>query len=480
MNNQKDESMQYGNEQDGVQTPEHGGEPMHKMKRLTEGAVLPVLLKLALPIMGASFVQMAYNLTDMYWVGYIGSEPLSAVGIAGFYIWLSVAFVVLVRVGTEVKVAHRTGARDDEDAQRYAGTGIVLATLIALAYSVLVIALAEPLIDIFNTTASVHRQSVDYLVVVSFGIIFTFLNPVLGAIFNSKGYSAFAFYANLLGTILNFALDPIFILGFGSIPPMGVVGAAVATIFSQMASTLVCLYVFFFKKKLFHDLRIRLLFQIQGFGERAKEVLKLGLAPAVHSAMFTLISIVIGILVSRYGTNANAVQKLGTQIESLSWMTASGISFALTAFIGQNFGAAEYRRVWDGYRIGMALCTVLGIVSTLLLFFLGEPLFRLFISDTEVVQMGGDYLRILALSQLLMCFDITCTGIFNGLGITKLPAVIGVTFNLIRIPMAYFLVTTSLDLNGIWWAITISSWLKGVFLLVFLRRDMRNFKSCVD
>lgn len=455
-------------------------EKVEKIKRLTEGPVFSVLLKLALPIIGASFVQMAYNLTDMYWVGHIGSDSLSAVGIAGFYLWLSMAFIILVRVGTEVKIAHRTGAKDDADAQQYARTGIFLSVCIAVFYGLFMFVFRESLIGIFHTSASVHQQSVAYLSTISAGVIFAFLNPVLGAIFNSKGYSSFAFYANLLGTVLNFIIDPLFVIGFGPVPAMGVVGAALATILSQAAVTFTCLYVLVYRNKIFPGMPFRIIASIRGFGRRTRDILTLGLAPAVHSAMFTLIGIVIGVLVSAYGNNANAVQKLGSQIESLSWMTAGGISFALTAFIGQNFGACEYNRVRDGYRIGIALAIALGIFSTILLYFFGEGLFWLFIKDGDVMRMGGDYLRILAISQLFMCLDITCTGIFNGLGVTRLPAIIGVVFNLIRIPMAYYFVTTSLGLNGVWWAITISSILKGVLLVFFLKRHLRYFYQLVD
>ncbi|MDO4799333.1 MAG: MATE family efflux transporter [Bacillota bacterium] len=444
--------------------------------RLTEGPVIPVLLKIALPIMGASFVQMAYNLTDMYWIGDEGSLSLAAVGIAGFFVWLSQALVLLARVGTEVKVAQRSGAEDEEGARSYARSGLLLGIGMAVVYTALVIVFRHALIGFFNTqNAFVEGEAVQYLTIVSFGFVFAFLNQIFTGIFNARGSSAAPFKINAVGLLVNMVLDPLLIKGFWIVPKLGVTGAAIATVFAQFLVTAIFAYQVFGRRFLFAR------FSLLRGGEPARtssdirDITKLGMAPAWHSALFTGIAIVIGRLISDFGPEAIAVQKLGTQIESISWMTAHGLSAALSAFIGQNFGARKVDRVRSGYRAGLSLAISIGVATTALLYLGAEFIYQLFVPEPTAIAMGGDYLRILAVSQLFMCVEIAGSGILNGLGRTTPPAVIGVSMNLLRIPMAIWLsMYTPIGLNGIWWAITLTSVFKGIIVFVFLKATMRR------
>jgi Na+-driven multidrug efflux pump len=173
---------------------------------------------------------------------------------------------------------------------------------------------------------------------------------------------------------------------------------------------------------------------------------------------------IIARIIAGWGTTAIAVQKVGSQIESISWLTAGGFQSAMSAFIGQNLGARKLDRVKTGYFVGLAIVSVIGVFATVLLFFFAEPLFAVFVEESETITLGIDYLRILAASQLFMCIEITTAGAFYGLGKPFPPPIVGISFNALRIPMAIGLSATSLGLNGIWWAISISSILKGTVL----------------
>ena len=213
--------------------------------------------------------------------------------------------------------------------------------------------------------------------------------------------------------------------------------------------------------------------------DQIRLIIKMGLPPAIQSGLFTLISIVIARIIANYGPLPIAVQKVGSQIESVTWMTASGFAIALGAFVGQNYGAKQYHRVIEGYRTAMRVSFALGIFNTLLLFFGAKWLFMIFIREPEAVALGVDYLRILGLSQLFMCIEITSSGAFNGIGKTEPAAITSIVFNILRIPMAlYFSQMTFLGLNGIWWSITISSVFKGVIVYIwfgFIIRSRREF-----
>mgnify|MGYP000988916750 CR=1 FL=1 len=156
-------------------------------------------------------------------------------------------------------------------------------------------------------------------------------------------------------------------------------------------------------------------------------------------------------------------------------MTAGGFQTAMSTFVGQNFGAKKWSRVIRGYFIGFAIMTVFGLLTTGLLIFASRPIFTLFIHEEETILYGIRYLKIFGLSQLFMCTEGVTAGAFNGLGKTIPPSVTGVSLNALRIPMALVLSSTALGLNGVWWAISISSILKGVILpvwhLIMLKRN---------
>jgi Na+-driven multidrug efflux pump len=168
-------------------------------------------------------------------------------------------------------------------------------------------------------------------------------------------------------------------------------------------------------------------------------------------------------LVAVFGPSALATQRIGTQIESLAWMVAGGFRVALAAFVGQNLGAKLYERIKEGYFKVLVPLVIYGLMINALLFFGAGALYKIFNPTVEVLSLGTDYLKILSLSQLFMVVEIATQGAFNGAGKNTPPSLIGIVFNGFRIPLAIIL-ANYYGINGIWWAISISSILKGTIL----------------
>jgi Na+-driven multidrug efflux pump len=199
------------------------------------------------------------------------------------------------------------------------------------------------------------------------------------------------------------------------------------------------------------------------------KVLKMGLPVAAQSGLFTIFGILIAKVIASYGPSAIAAQKVGVQIESLSYMTAHGFAAALSTYTGQNFGAGNMDRVKKGIISAFWIMSTFGIVTSLLLYVFAEPIFMIFISDTKALDIGVNYLRIISVSQLFMCVEITLSGGFNGLGKTLPPALMSIIFTGARVPLAYILGREAvLGLSGIWWTISISSIFKGVFAVIMI------------
>lgn len=451
---------------------ESEGRFMTKRLDLTNGDIFQSLLKMALPIMGTAFIQMAYNMTDMFWIGFMGSGAVSAVGIAGFFVWLSNGVVMLSKTGTEIRVAQETGQKNHSSAEEYARSGLHFIFILALIYTIILLVFRGNLIDFFNTrNESVDKMAVEYLIIVAIGMIFTFSNQVFTGIFNGRGDSKTPFYINTVGLVVNMILDPVLIMGIGGFLKLEVKGAAIATVLAQAVVSCIFIYHIKYKHKLFQNFTVFKAINTNII----KDIAKLAGFPAVQSALFTIISMFIARIIAQYGAGAIAAQKIGSQIESITWMTAMGFSVALGAFVGQNYGAKKLDRVLKGYKTAIKIAFVLGIANTVVLYFGAKWLFMIFIRETDTIALGIDYLKILAFSQLFMCVEITCSGVFNGIGKTKPAAITSMIFNLLRIPMALiFSKTEYLGLNGVWWSITISSILKGIIVYIWIEYKLRK------
>jgi putative MATE family efflux protein len=427
---------------------------------LTEGNILKKLITLALPIMGTSLIQMAYNLTDMIWIGVLGSSAVTAVGAAGFYMWFAFAFIVIPRIGAEVGVAQSIGRNDVNETKSYIRHSIQINVFFAVLYGITMITFRKELIGFFNIQSDdIIRMAISYLVIVSSGMIFFFLPPVLTSIFNGHGDSRTPFMINIIGLIVNIILDPLLILGIGPFPRIGVAGAAVATITAQFIVTMVFIYII--RKRT--DFFVGLNFLQKPDWKHIRKITRLGAPVALQSGAFTFIAMVIARILSGWGPTPIAVQSVGSQIESISWMTAGGFQTALSAFVGQNYGAKKWDRIHKGYFTAIGTISVIGIITSCLLIFLPKPIFSIFIREPDAIKEGIIYLRILGVSQLFMCIEITTAGAFNGLGKTVPPSIVGIVLNALRIPGA-LLLSIPFGLNGVWWSVSLSSILKGLIL----------------
>ena len=437
---------------------------------LTEGNILKKLIVLALPIMGTSLIQTAYSLTDMIWVGTLGSRAVTAVGTAGFFTWFAFAFITIPQIGAAVGVSQSVGKKDVKETKSYIRHSIQINLVFAILYGVVMIIFRKQLIGFFNIKATdIVSMASTYLAIVASGMIFFFMPPVLTAIFNGHGDSRTPFRINTIGLVVNIILDPALILGLGPFPRMGVPGAAVATIFAQFVVTITFIFVIRKKTDYFVDLN----FLQKPDWKHIGKIVRFGLPVAVQSGVFTFIAMIIARILSRWGSTPIAVQSVGAQIESISWMTAGGFQTALSAFVGQNFGAKKWDRIYSGYFTALGIIAVIGTMTTCLLIFLPGPIFSIFISEKAVIKDGIIYLKILGVSQLFMCLEITTAGAFNGLGRTMPPSIVGIVLNAMRIPGA-LLLSMAIGLSGVWWSISLSSIIKGLILtswfILFLKR----------
>ncbi len=436
---------------------------MEKNIDLLEGPIFSALFRLALPLMGISFVQMAYNLVDIMWLGRLSTASVAAVGSVGIFMWLAQAVTLISKVGLGVGMSQALGRGDHEEVKRVIESSIQVSIFFWLVIALTFFFGRDLLLGFYRLNSEVHNLARGYLAIVAIGMFFTFANPILSTLFVSRGNSMTPFKISLIALVFNMFLDPFLIFGWGIFPALGVRGAALATVLAQVVATI--LYIVTIQAGNTGDLKINL---SRFSNSHILDGLKLGIPSFLQSAIHAIIALILNRYVAGFGSNYIAIYSVGAQIESLSWMTAEGFSMGMSTFMGQNYGSRKFERLQDGFRTGMRIIVTIGVAVSLLLYFGNERLFSIFVpKDPDTIVRGGEYLQILSLSQTFMSIEIITGGAMNGLGLTRYPAMVATVFNLARIPMARILMP-SLAINGVWWAMSLSSVAKGIVLyLVF-------------
>ena len=434
---------------------------------LTKGPILKTLTKLAIPIMASSFLGTLYNITDMAWIGLLGSKAVAGVGVGGMFTWLSQGLAAMARMGGQVQVAQCIGRGERDRAHGFAQAAVQLATLMGMAYAVISLLFTRQMVAFFQLTdPEAQTAALSYTKIACGLIVFSFLTLTMTGLYTAQGDSKTPFLANLIGLVTNMILDPVLILGPGPFPKLGVVGAAIATVTAQaIVMTIMILGVIIQKKE-------NVLKGIRLTAKIPKEYLgglcRIGIPTAIQGMAYCAISMVLTRMVSAYGAEAVATQRVGGQIESISWNTADGFAAALNAFIAQNYGAGKMGRVRKGYRASLWTVGIWGLLISFVFICFPKAIADIFFHEPKAVATAVGYLVIIGFSEAFMCVELTTVGALSGLGRTRLCSIISIAFTSARIPLAIIL-GGLIGLSGIWWALSITSIIKGIiFTCTFL------------
>lgn len=434
---------------------------------LTKGPILKTLTKLAIPIMASSFLGTLYNITDMAWIGLLGSKAVAGVGVGGMFTWLSQGLAAMARMGGQVQVAQCIGRGERDRAHGFAQAAVQLATLMGMAYAVISLVFTRQMVAFFQLTdPEAQTAALSYTKIACGLIVFSFLTLTMTGLYTAQGDSKTPFLANLIGLVTNMILDPVLILGPGPFPKLGVVGAAIATVTAQAIVMMMMILGVIIQKKENVLKGIRLTAKIPK--EYLGGLCRIGIPTAIQGMAYCAISMVLTRMVSAYGAEAVATQRVGGQIESISWNTADGFAAALNAFIAQNYGAGKMDRVRKGYRASLWTVGIWGLLISFVFICFPKAIADIFFHEPKAVATAVGYLVIIGFSEAFMCVELTTVGALSGLGRTRLCSIISIAFTSARIPLAIIL-GGLIGLNGIWWALSITSIIKGIiFTCTFL------------
>lgn len=437
---------------------------------LTQGPILPVLTRLAVPIMAASFLSTAYSITDMAWVGMLGSKAVAGIGVGGMYAWLSNGLSTLARMGGQVHVGQALGRGEVEEARQYTAAALQLTTLFGILFGAVCLLLPEWLLSFFLLEDAVTKQYAKvYLMIACGASLLPFLNQTMTGLYTAQGDSTTPLKANAVGLVMNMVLDPVLILGLGPFPRMEAAGAAVATVSAQGVVTVILIGMM----KRDNLMRQAGIFRLAR-GYYFDRVVRMGGPVALQSTLYCAISMVLTRQVSLFGEAAVAVQRVGGQIESLTWNMGDGFGAAMNAFAAQNYGANRPDRLHKGYNISVIAVAAWGAIVGAAFLLFPAGISGLFFHEAELIPLSVDYFLILGICEPFMCVELLAIGALSGLGRTKLCSAISIVVTGLRIPLALGLSATGLGLNGIWWALTLTSVAKGILLHFLYLRTVRN------
>lgn len=458
-----------------------------------DGPLTPVILRLAWPVVMMMYLQGGYNIIDSIWVGQLlGKVALAGIATGGFVLWSIFGLTSLVTVGIMALVARRIGEDDLQAAESVATSGIWYSLLLSVVVGATLWFLVPSLFDLMGTDPDVTREGGRYLRVLVIGSPLIFLSFMIQRIFQAAGDMVTPMWLMFVTLIINAVLDPVLMLGLLGLPPLGVAGAGLATVFARLLLVSFGIWLLVKRRRIAsRPLHFSLVGRVPGLVPRITEgylrlrpaeirvwdwalfgsVLRIGLPPAISQTLFPFVYMVITRLPASYGPKHIAALRIGHTVEGISFFLALGFSIAAATLIGQNLGAQKPERAARSAWIASGIVFSILFVFSVCFYLFSHQIGAVFTSDQGTIAASAAYLKILAWSQVFMGLEIVLGGAFSGAGDTMPTMAIFVPFNLARIPLAYLLAgPAGLGIDGVWWAISGTSIVKGILIAFWFHR----------
>ncbi len=441
---------------------------MNDRTHITEGPITRTVFKLAVPVVIGMLMEVALSTTDYFWVGKLGAFAQDAVTSSMVVIWTIFATMAVVSVGITAIVSRFIGAGDIDKVTHYIRQGMMMATGMGLGFSILGLLLTPKLLGFMDTSPETMTMAVPYLRVFFGSALFFFLSDTSYAVFRATGDTRTPTTVGIGVVLINMALDPLLIFGWGPVPAMGVTGASIATGISIAGGAAVILSKVV-RGRLGYD--VGRLWSERPCLKSMGRIARIGLPASSHTFVFVFVYWFLIKFVHTFGETAAAAMGIGNRMESFSYLTCFGFSVAASTMVGQNLGAGQPGRAarcaWGavGSAVGLTL------IMTVLFIAVPEWIASIFTDDPRVLGIAVDYLIILGISQAAMAIEIVLEGAFGGAGDTVPPMIVSVPGSALRIPLAYYLCfTLDWGINGVWWTLTITTFLKAVALTIWFLR----------
>ena len=386
---------------------------MKKERDMLNGNAIKSIIIFSLPIMLSSLLQYNYSLVDNIIVGrYVSTDALAAVGNVGAINSFVIGAAFGLTSGFTIPVAHAFGAKDKRRVSHYSGSSVTVATVIGIFIVAAALLLSRPLLKLIKTPDEIIDLSQRYVNVLYLGIPFQMLSNNFTAISRAVGESKKPLYFFMISVGVNFVLDLLFVKQFG----WGVEGAAWATIVSEIiAAVLTGVYVF----RCNENIKITTADLKPDF-KTMWEQIKLGIPVSLQFTITAIGSMCMQTAINGFGANVIAGFTAAGRVENLTNIPMSGLGVATQTFVGQNYGAKNYRRITDSVQNIFILDLFVSVAMSTTLYFIGPPMVRLFMTENNDAIMSAAKEYILATAQCysMVAILFVLRNTLQGLGFT--------------------------------------------------------------
>jgi putative MATE family efflux protein len=441
------------------------------MQDLTHGSISRHLLKTTGFMLVGMVMQTLYVLIDLYWVGRLGTEAVAAVAVGGNVTFIVLAASQTLGVGTTSLIAQAVGRKDHVHAQETFSQSQLLAFVCAVVFLIVTMASRDMYVNALAADAASAALARDFLgwflpaMALQFGLV------GMGAALRGTGRFKPGMYVHAGTVVLNMALAPMLVFGWGPFDPMGVVGTSIATFVSVAVGTVAMVWYFTAQ-----DAYLRLsAFTVRPDVRRWAAMLKIGVPAGLEFLLMTVYLLVVYAVSRPFGAAAQAGFGIGMRVLQSGFLPVVALGMAVGPVAGQNFGARQFDRVKATFRDAAGIAATWMVMFSILAHFAPHALFAPFTSDPLVIATGVEYLRIASYSFAGSGVIFVSSSIFQAVG-NSMPPLIASAARTILVVAIVFGVSTmaGFNLQWVWWISVVSVFLQVAINLLFLRYEFRT------
>ncbi len=444
-----------------------------RQKRLATEPVGELLVKFSIPAIVGMLVNALYNIVDRIYIGHIkdvGGIAISGVGLTLPISTIIMAFGMLIGIGAGASTSIRLGQKKKDEAEHILGNAFVLISIISITITIVGILTVDKVLVAFGAAGDTFVYAKDYINIIFMGTIASSLGFGLNNLIRAEGNPKISMMTMLIGAILNTVLDPIFIFVFG----MGVKGAAIATVISQIVSAIWVISYFLRGKSTLKLKKDNL--KLDKYIVRT--ILAIGVAPFAMQIAASIVSVISNkALKNNGGDLAIGAMTIINSVALIFLMPMFGLNQGSQPIIGFNYGAKSYKRVKDALKYAITAATVVAVTGFLVIQLFPEGIVKLFNKDPELVKIGARGIRIYLFMLPVIGFQIISTNYFQAVGKAKMAMLLSMLRQVILLIPLLLTLPNIFGLNGVWMAGPISDGLSAIITGIFLYKEMGKLKE---
>ena len=432
--------------------------------------VLPLLLSMAFPPMISMLIQSLYNIVDSVFVSYLGENALTAVSLVFPLQNLALSCAVGIGVALNALIARHLGEKDDEKASFVAGQGVMLSALTSTIFVVIGLFFIKPFLSLFTTQGEVLTYGIQYgfiVITFAFGM---FIHIAIEKTFQATGNMIIPMLLQLTGAIINIVLDPILIFGLFGLPSLGVIGAALATVFGQFGACTLAIIIF---KKKSHHIHINLK-HFRFDLKTVKNLVSIAIPSGIMMCMPSLLVTSINGILSSISQTAVAFFGIYFKLQTFIYMPCAGITQGMRPIMSYNYGAKQADRMQQTLKYSFLVIASILCIGTLSFHFLPTFILSMFNATPAMLEIGIPALKILSLSFILSAFALVMAGVLESLGKGKFSLIISLLRQFVIIVTLSPILLKFIGINGIWLTFPLSEFIASCVAFIIYQKQFKT------